>query len=60
LTTTCASEDLDFEDAFRNSECGKAALTKTKSILEKEMLLPAKPKLAKAERGAFAKIKTRF
>ena len=58
LTTTCASEDLDFEDAFRNSECGKAALTKTKSILEKEMLLPAKPKLAKAERGAFAKIKT--
>ena len=36
LTTTCALEDLDFEDAFRNSQCGKAALAKAKSVLEKE------------------------
>ena len=58
LTTTCASKDLDFEEAFRKSECGNAAMAKTKSVLEKEMLLPAKPKPAKAERGAFSKIKT--
>ena len=58
LTTTCALEDLDFEDAFRNSQCGKAALAKAKSVLEKEMLMPAKEKPAKAERGAFSKIKT--
>jgi hypothetical protein len=51
-------EDLDFEDAFRNSQCGKAALAKAKSVLEKEMLMPAKEKPTKAERGAFSKIKT--
>ena len=58
LTTTCALEDLDFEDAFRNSQCGKAALAKAKSVLEKEMLMPANERPAKAERGAFSKIKT--
>ena len=34
------------------------ALAKAKSVLEKEMLMPAKEKPAKAERGAFSKIKT--